>query len=366
MTRITYIVSDLDGSIQMECTALGLKNMFVLNYILIGKPNTIFYNFLKLNGISVKLIDTAKHGFFSAWVLVLGMLVRNKPDIVHAHLWRATLIAMSASWLLRIPRRIFTRHHGTIHYTQYPFGRKWDRLCNFFATDIVAISENVRQILLNRDKASIKKVTVIRHGFDLKQFNDVSNERSLSLVRKYNIPLDGRNIGVISRYTEWKGVQYAIEAFEMVRQKVPNVHLILANATGDYQAEIKQKLNRLPVGSFTEIVFERDIAALYSIFEVFVHIPVDAEAEAFGQTYIEALACRRPSVFTMSGIASEFIEDEQNALVVPYRNAEQTAQAIMRLLNDRELAARIINGASTTILPFHIANMIGNLQALYA
>ena len=69
-------------------------------------------------------------------------------------------------------------------------------------------------------------------------------------------------IGVISRYTEWKGIQYIIPAFKQLLNDFPNALLILANAKGGYQAAIKSQLTTHPKDSFTEILFDLGIGLL--------------------------------------------------------------------------------------------------------
>jgi glycosyltransferase involved in cell wall biosynthesis len=114
-----------------------------------------------------------------------------------------------------------------------------------------------------------------------------------------------------------------------------------------------------------EIPFEEDVPALYKLFDVYVHVPINPQIEAFGQTYIEALAARVPSVFTLSGVATEFIAHEKNALVVPFQDAEAIYQAIMRLLEDGLLRDRLREQGVSDVNRFAISNMIDQLQHLY-
>jgi glycosyltransferase involved in cell wall biosynthesis len=96
-----------------------------------------------------------------------------------------------------------------------------------------------------------------------------------------------------------------------------------------------------------------------------VHGPIDARSEAFGQTYVEALAAGVPSVFTLSGVAPEFIRNEHNALVVPFRDAESIYRAIKRLLEDRELREGLVANGRKSASLFLLEKMIGRLKELY-
>ncbi len=101
-------------------------------------------------------------------------------------------------------------------------------------------------------------------------------------------------------------------------------------------------LKELPENSYTTINYEEDSAALYQLFDYFIHVPVDNESEAFGQVYVESLAAGIPSIFTLSGIANDFIVNGENALVVNYKSTEEIYNALFLLSSDKALRDKII------------------------
>lgn len=364
--RLLYIVSDIDKALAFEWTAAHFKTSYDLQFILIGKSNTALEQYLKTLYVPVHVItDEDYAGHVRKWLRLTRLLFRLKPDIVHTHLWRATLLGISSAWVLRIKKRIFTRHHAMIHYTQYPSGRKWDRLCNRLATHIVAISKNIKTILVEWDHADARKVVVIHHGFKLTEFEEVDRNRIDRLREKYSVDRHFPVVGVIARYTSWKGIQYVIPAFVKIQNEYPDALLVLANARGDYKNEISRMLKEVSEHAVRQIEFENDLGALYKLFDVYVHIPIDEKVEAFGQTYVEALASGVPSVVTLSGVAPEFIRHEYNALVVDYKDAEKTAQAILSILRDKNLSQSLVNAGSTSVQEFSLPNMLTKLEALY-
>jgi len=364
--KLIYLVSDVSKSLAFEWTATHLQNRFDLFFILIGSDQTPLSVYLLTRGIRHVVISDAAHpSMVRKLIAILGILRREHAAIVHIHLWRAMLLGLPAAWLLRVPKRIFTRHHATIHYKQYPSGLKWDKLCNALATDIVAISDNIREILVEWEKVPSKKVHLIHHGFDLPYFYQSDTGRVARLRSRLGLEGTGPVIGVIARYTEWKGIQFTIEAFGQVLKQFPDARLVLANANGDYGATIKGMLAELPAGSYREIVFEDDLSSLYRLFDVFVHVPVDRYAEAFGQTYVEALAAGIPAVFTPSGIACEFIVDGQNALMVDFKDAPGIADSLIRLLGDSGLREKLVEGARLSVKQFELKNMLNKLDELY-
>jgi glycosyltransferase involved in cell wall biosynthesis len=172
-------------------------------------------------------------------------------------------------------------------------------------------------------------------------------------------------VGVISRWLHLKGLQYIIPAFKTLLYDYSNAFLILANANGPYKPEVEKLLAGLPDNSYMTIPFENDLFTLYQLFDVYVHTPINPTVEAFGQTYVEALAAGIPSVFTMSGVAPEFVEHERNAWVVDFKDINATHKSILRLLTDKGLSERLKKNGRRDIQRFELGHMISKLEKLY-
>lgn len=367
MSKLVYIVSDIDKALGFEWVAARLKQKFEIRFIIIGLKDSKFAQWLANNAIPYDEISYTQYtGRFQQWLQVIKILRKESPQIVHTHLWVANLLGLTAAWLLGVKQRAFTRHHGMIHYDEMPAGRKWDKLINFLSTDIIAISKNIESILISKDKADPKKIRLIHHGFDFDYFQSVTDERILSLHQKYKLTdTDTPIIGVIARYMRWKGVEYVIEAFREILPHYPKAKLILANAKGDYKDQIQQALKDLPPESFLEIPFEEDLAALYKLFNIYVHVPHDPYSEAFGQTYVEALIMEVPCIFTQSGVACEFIEHKFNAWVVDFKNSKQISEALIEMLSNVELCNRMKRQGKDSIKSFTLDRHVSALEKLY-
>lgn len=365
--KLVYIVSEVDKSLHFEWITPFLKKEFQLSFVLLGKPDSFLEKFLKDENVPVcSIAYFRKFDLVKAWFKIFWILLKTRPEIVHTHLWKANLTGLSAAWFAGVKKRIYTRHHASIHYKAYPSGLKWDKLNNRLATHIIAISKNVEHLLVNFDKADTDKVRLIYHGFQFSYFRDAERARKNPLYEKYNISSEHHPvIGVISRLTEWKGVQYIIRAFKKLRSYFPTAHLILANAHGDYAQVIDLLLADLPTSSFTKITFENDLAALYDLFDIFVHVPVDEDSEAFGQIYIEPLIVGIPCVFTLSGIAREFVVHRKNAMVVDFENEEQICTAIITLLKDPGMVKTLLENGRKAVAKFTIHRYLTGLNELY-
>jgi glycosyltransferase involved in cell wall biosynthesis len=235
---------------------------------------------------------------------------------------------------------------------------------NRLATHVVAISENVRHVLQELEGVPEDKIRLVHHGFRFVDFDEVPPQNVEVLRAKYDLGSSAPVIGVIARYFKLKGIEYIVEAARTVLRTHPNALFIFANAHGD--PTIGATVRKLPARNYREIPFEPDLFALYRLFDVYVHVPINPRVEAFGLTYVEALIAGVPSVFTLSGVATEFIEDGRNALVVPYCTPARISEAILRLLADDALARRLSQaGRKDVESRFRAVGMVDALSAIY-
>ncbi|HMX61397.1 MAG: glycosyltransferase family 4 protein [Chitinophagales bacterium] len=367
--KITYILFGIDKAPAFEWIIDNIDaQRFQLEFILIsGNQHTHIESHCVQQKITYHVISyRSKKDIPRCVFQVYSVLRKTKPDAVHAHIFEGGLIGITAAFLARVPKRIYTRHYSSYHHQFHPNGIKYDRIINKLSTHIIAICNNVKNILVQWENVPEAKITLIRHGFDLNDFYHVDEARIAAVQHKYNPKKLAPIIGVVSRFTYWKGIQYTIPAFKTILQKYPNAHLVLANANGDYKKEILALLSELPETSYTTIKFENDNAALFKLFDVFVHVPIDQHVEAFGQIYVEALATSTPSVFTLSGVSPEFITNEENALVVDFKNSQEIANAVLRILDDDSLRQHLKQNAKNQLDNYFSLNlMIKNLEQLY-
>lgn len=365
--KVLYVLSGIEKSLAFEWIINGLRDDYIFYFLVLGnKKKTPLTDYLDKVDVPYRAFQVrSKVDLLRAFIFNIRLVLSFRPAIIHAHLFEGYLVGIVSGWLCRVPKRIYSRHHSTIHHIYYPKGVKYDMLVNKMATHIVAPSKNVQEVLIKWEKVPQNKIHLIHHGFDLNSFQDIDQERIEAIKNKYKI-YDGKPvIGVIARYIHCKGYQYIIPAFRSILNDYPQALLVVANATGDYSSEIEELLSELPESNYREILFENDIAALYQVFDFFLHTPINEHIEAFGQTYVEALAAGIPSVFTISGIAHEFIKDGKNALTVAYESSEQIHSGLIKLIREKELSESIVKYGRSSIDRFELSHMVKSLSGLY-
>jgi glycosyltransferase involved in cell wall biosynthesis len=366
--KIVYIISNINKAIAFEWIAEELdKTKFELNFILLNPKESYLEEYLNKLNINVKRINyNSKRDIPLSILRIIYFLLLNKPSVVHTHLFDASFIGLMAAKLCGIKKRIYTRHYSTYHHEFFPHAVKWDKLNNKLATHIIAISEVVKDVLISKEGVSFEKISLVYHGFKLNEFSKSNNDVIENLKNKYN-PFNNRPvIGVISRFTELKGIQYIIPAFSKLLNQYPDALLLLFNASGDYEKEINKLVLELPKETYLKVAFENDITSIYHLFDVFIHVPINNTIEAFGQTYIESMASGTPLIATKSGIANEILINCDNSIVVPYKNSEEIYKAISLIIKDPVLKNKIITNAKNTVAQkFDIQPMIEKLETIY-
>lgn len=352
MRKICYIISDIDKSVFFEHTAIILREAdFEISFILINGDEGKLKSFLIQNNFAVFCLELKSlYKCIKVIRKCYLYLIQLKPDIVHCHLSVANIVGLPAAYFAKIKTRIFTQHTGKSLKGNWK-EKILDQANIFFSTKIVAITESIKKMLVDKG-FSEKKIKMIHSGFDLNRiiFNDQQEVKRIK--EQYNPGNKNPVIGVIARWVEYKGIQYIIRAFEKLLAYYPDALLCLFNATQQtsYSKQIMKLLSEIPEINYKIVAFEYNVYDLYQLFDVFVHVPVDPRCEAFGQVYVESLAAGVPSIFTLSGVASEFIIPDVNAVVCRFKNEEDIFLGLKKTLSDCKYSAALVENGRKKVL----------------
>jgi glycosyltransferase involved in cell wall biosynthesis len=369
-TRLLYVLAQPTRWPAFEWISHEIdRDRFDLSFLLLHDGPSPMAPYLAACGVPFKAIQyRSKRDVARAARAVARHCHEHRIDIVHTHFMNACLAGLSGARLAGVQPRLHTRHHAGPYPWSHrpPWGRLYDRYNNGLSRRIVAPSREVWKTLVHRDGVPSQKIALIPHGFDLAAWRRVPEERVRRLRQRYNPRGASPVIGVVARFEEIKGVHYVVEAFHRLLAEHPSALLVLANARGRYQP-IRELLSRLPPDRHVEIPFEEDAFALYHLFDVFVHVPVAPEVEAFGQVYVEAMAAGLPCIFTRAGIADELVRHGENAWVVEHRDGEGIYQGLRALLANPELRQRLGREACRSLgRTFEVRTMVRSLEDLYA
>lgn len=330
--RILLLFSDVNASpMLLEIVKNLHRSQSPFRVAVIGSAELEICKAMRNLGIPFSLVSKrSKYGFARMLFSVSREILTFRPETILASGQFATILGMVSAYATRVPRRLFIRHHSNFH-TRYGMhlGMWIDRAANSMSTGIVAVSEVVKNILINTEGVNSAKVTLIHNGIDLQRFTG-SNLRKKNAHSGFSEDI---HVGIVSRFTEWKGVQYSVDAFIQLISKFPNSHLHIIGAPADSFALITEKLKVLDESAYTLSDWHPDILGFLRTLDIFVHVPIGPEDEAFGLVYLEALASKTPCIFTLSGVLHELPSPEKYAEIVPFENSSAIHSSMINILS---------------------------------
>jgi glycosyltransferase involved in cell wall biosynthesis len=331
--RILAVFSEVNSSPQLlSIVSAAQDSGFDIEVIIFSSKENLLSNAIRHNGIFVKRIKPRGKTYSGVlFVAVAWKIFLRKPDILFASGLYADVVGLATSSLLRVKRRIFVRHHSNFHSKNAnSFGVFIDMLCNFMATDVVAVSKIVQKILIVDENVPQEKVHLIHNGIDLALFK---NNKKSSATFPHSPSKSVFRIGMVSRMTSLKGIEYAARAFERIYEEFPFTTFCVVGQFADSYQDVQHILRHLPTSSFTLLESTESVPEFLSGLDVFVHVPIGDEDESFGLVYVEALATNLNCIFTLSGVLHELPNLENHVSLVNYMSSEDIYKALQQVLN---------------------------------
>jgi glycosyltransferase involved in cell wall biosynthesis len=262
-----------------------------------------------------------------------------RPDVVHTHLFDDSLPGLLAAKLAGVKKRVITKNDTTFHWY---YAKKWiwtDRLNNRNATHIAAISNEAKKFIIENEQADIRKVGLIHHGIRIADYLDTNKQYEIDLIEQYS--LNNRFvIGTVSRYIEWKGYRYIIEAAKDVVRKYPSVVFLFAGH-GEQKKEMEALIAKYGLKEniiLTDWIKKEYMPALYKIMDICVHA---ASLEPFGFIFAEAMTSGIPLVTTSTGAAADALQHKETCFFVNEKNGEELAKGIIWMIENPDKRIQI-------------------------
>lgn len=223
-------------------------------------------------------------------------------------------------------------------------------LINFFrkliikkADIIIAISHHLKDYAKRFNKKA--KIMVIPNGVDITNFSKEYSYGELSeLVDRLGIKPGERVITTVSRLVHKNGIDVLIRALVLLNTKLVIV------GDGEQKNELAVLARNLGVENKVIWVGSIDHANLpryLKISDVFVR---PSRSEGLGSAFLEAMAAGIPVIGTKVGGISDFLSNKKTGLFAEVNNPEDLADKISLILNDKNLAEKLVKNAKNLVI----------------
>jgi len=317
----------------------------------------------KIEKLKVKTLDLRvkfKYDFF-AFLKFIIFLKKEKPQILHSHLFHANLLGRITGKICKVPIIISTIHNVN-------FGGKLrekllkytDKFCNF----TIVISQIVAKEMIEKKIVPKNKLKIICNGIDFKEFNLNKNKVQKKINRELKIKKNQNILISVGRLTEQKGYFYMIETVRILNKKYSDlIWIVLGDGEDKMKLEKQIKIENLQKNilflgikeNVVEYLFDSDIFIMPSLWE---GLPL---------SLLEAMACGLPVIATNVGGIPEIVKDKISGFLVEPKNPTILAEKIEYLLNlDIDSRKKMgIEGRKIVEEKFSLRKMVEKYENLY-
>jgi glycosyltransferase involved in cell wall biosynthesis len=209
---------------------------------------------------------------------------------------------------------------------------------------VIACSDDLREraVALGADPG---RAETIAYGVDTARFAPDAGARR-RIRAQAGIDAGEEVVLGVGRFVSKKGFEYLIDAVGLLAERRPALRLVLAG-WGDLERDLRARTARLglePRVRFTGLVTRDGVPGWLAAADVVAVPSIRDEAgnvDGLPNVALEALASATPVVATRAGGLGSVIEHDRTGLLVPERDARALADALDRLLGDRDLRARV-------------------------
>ncbi len=195
-------------------------------------------------------------------------------------------------------------------------------------------SEALKNSFLSIHPEFSKPIKVIYNGYDPKKF----------FPQQEVTPKPNPIIGYVGRFDKNKNILNLLDIYSALLDRIPNLefYLIGSGKSGGienkYQRLVLKKIDKInrQNGKITYLgyVHNDQLPKFYNLFDLFISLPV--HTEAFGMTFVEALACKTLAIGTNLGGIPEAIGANELLVNNPLDHIE-TTDIIFQILSNKSL-----------------------------
>jgi glycosyltransferase involved in cell wall biosynthesis len=318
---------------------------------------------LRRAGIPRFALEMMKSPFHPAAKALAALLTAERFDLVHTHGGVAGLHGRRAAARAGLPAAHTLHGLHFLHYRN-PLLKgaaiRLERRLAARSAAVVVVSEADRAKALALALVPEEKLILIRNGVDPSPGPSVFDPAAKRRESGFG---PGPVIVALSRLHRQKGLIHLIRAAALVLTLRPEVQFAVVGG-GPLKEGLEKEARRWGLGGAFRFLGERpDAREILAAGDIFV---LPSLWEGLPYVLVEAASLGKPIVASAIDGITEVIQDGRTGVLVPPENPERLAEALVRLLLDRELAARLGAQARDAIPPgFSLDRMIRQHESLY-
>ena len=292
---------------------------------------------------------------------IIKLCKKHNIDIIHAHLNKAAIIAILASFFCNA--KVIVHEHGQITENSFQFAlyRFFLKLFSFRVNAFIAVSSCINNAVTSKCKIRKDKVNTIYNAVDLDKFK--FNLSSRQRIRSELGLIDSDTVlGFTGRLHQIKGADLLPEALSVLHKQGCCCHLVIAGH-GCLIQPLKDQTASLGLSDYVHFLgLRNDIPDLISAFDIAVQ---PSRLEAFGISIIEYYAAEIPVICSHTQGLAEITQDNITALVLDTISPDEISKRVIELTSNNKLKSELTQNALKYCRKFSTEDQINKINSLY-
>jgi glycosyltransferase involved in cell wall biosynthesis len=280
-------------------------------------------------------------------------------DLVHVHRGKEHWLAVAAARLGGRSRPIVRTRHIAQAVRPHAANRWLYRRATAL---VVTVSDAIRQQYLASGLLPPERVVALPGGADADVYKPRPADPAVrASLGGGDLPL----VGLVSGFRVMKGHQVVVDAAARLVAAGRRVRFAFIGR-GARETAIREAVRRARLEPHVSITgWAPDLPAVMAALDIALYVPL--ESDGMSRVLFEYLAAGRALVAARTGVVPEVVTDGKHALLVPAGDADALAQALVRLLDDAELRARLGKAARRRLVDHYSGAKVAEaLEAHYA
>lgn len=306
-------------------------------------------------------------------IKMIVFLANERPTIVNSGTPKSGLIMMIASFITRVPIRIYTLH-GLRLETITGFKKNvlmtTEKIAMYCSTKTLAVSPSLRTKAIDLKLINATKIAVIgkgsNNGVDLERFRDTknTNESLLTIRRENNIDEKDFILGFVGRLTKDKGIEELVLVFQNILDRGYDVKLLIV---GLFEANdvISDRTKNIIINhpKIVYVGYQDNPVPYFHLMDLFLLL---TKREGFGNVAIEAASIGLPVIVNDVTGAKDTLVNNKTGYILDAQSLPEVADKIIYLYTHEKFRKKLgENGSQWVNEHFSQESIHKKLNAFY-
>ena len=369
--RVLHVIDNtVSGGAQRQLESIfqGLRGEYSFSVAVLGRPGRYadIYNSL---GVVVHQIKTdGSRADVSSFPGLMNLIRHEKPDLIHAHLFKSMIFSALAARLTNTP--CILHDHSGLDPDSLKF-----YFPNFFIRNLyswafqLAVCSSVRLLGLTPEicngyvqhfHSPESKIEVIPNAIDLERLKNHVTSTKQNLRVELGLTYQCKMIVMVGRLAPEKDWFTFLKIAG--RCPDPSRYAFVLVGAGGLGEQLRKMVTDLGLANVHFIGDRQDVPSILKEADLLL---LTSCREAFGIVLLEAMAADCPVIATRTAGPAAIIQSESNGLLVEIGDVEGFVTNMERVLSDASLAARLIFNARISLQQYDLPVVSRRLSDIY-